>query len=430
MTATSIVANSTAAERFKAHSQTIQRKSDDLFEAIERGDHGQVWRLIRDGANLRHIDEATGLSPLAFSIQQKRIEIVRMLVEAGADANWGGTTTPLEAAALEGDPEMAQLLIDAGAEIDRRVDDGFTPLMTAAALGHRRVCQRLLVAGARPLLRNDHGQTAVGLAEDAGHAATADLIRSYERKRRATERHGPAAVRPPLQQPATKAPSSSGSFTAWKPAVTPAPRAIEPAPAPRLSGIAELARLLDSKEFEAARRLVERVTFDPEELDSEGRNALILASKAGAGDVVAILLGRGGIQVDHTFGPDKENALTQAIQNPTAGRLEVIELLHRAGANLEHRTASGTTPLQLAASTDVYNEKDGPELGAFGATTELLIELGADLEAKDERGNTVWRQIKRAAMGAPTFSPYRRRLYQMLRVLEQAGAQQLPSHQV
>lgn len=88
MSANSMVANSTAAERFTAHTQTIQRKSDDLFEAIERGDHGQVWRLIRDGANLRHIDEATGLSPLAFSIQQKRSEIVRMLVEAGADANW------------------------------------------------------------------------------------------------------------------------------------------------------------------------------------------------------------------------------------------------------------------------------------------------------------------------------------------------------
>lgn len=427
MTATSIVANSTAAERFKAHSQTIQRKSDDLFEAIERGDHGQVWRLIRDGANLRHVDEATGLSPLAFSIQQKRIELARMLVEAGADPNWGGTTTPLEAAALEGDPEMAQILIEAGAEIDRRVDDGFTPLMTAAALGHRRVCQRLLVAGARPLLRNDHGQTAVGLAEDAGHAATADLIRSYERKRRATERHGVAAVR----GPAPNQSKASGGFSAFKPVPTPMPvqRAPEPAPAPRLSGVAELAKLLDGKDYEGARRLVEKVSFEPESRDEEGRTPLILAAKAGAGDVVALLLGR-GIEVDRTFGAEKENALTQAIQNPTAGRLEVIELLHRAGANLEHRTASGTTPLQLAASTDVYNEKDGPELGAFGATTELLIELGANLEAQDDRGNTVWRQIKRAAMGAPTFSPYRRRLYQMLRLLEQAGAQQLASHQV
>ncbi len=427
MTANTMIASSAAAERFKAHSQTIQRKSDDLFEAIERGDHGQVWRLVRDGANLRHIDEGTGLSPLAFSIQQKNLEIVRMLVEAGADANWGGTTTPLEAAALEGDPEMAQILIEAGAEIDRRVDDGFTPLMTAAALGHRRVCQRLLVAGSRPLLRNDHGQTAVGLAEDAGHAATADLIRSYERKRRATERHGVAAVRSPM---AGKPSSPSGGYSAWKPAATPAPRAPEPMPAPRLSGIAELAALLDEKDLDGARRVVERVTFDPEIPDSEGRTPLILAAKAGAADAVAILLGR-GIRVDKAFGADGENALTQAIQNPTAGRLEVIELLHRAGANLEHRVGStGTPALHLAASTDVYNEKDGPELGAFGATTELLIELGANLEARDERGNTVWRQIKRAAMGAPTFSPYRRRLYQMLRLLEQAGAQQLASHQV
>ncbi len=213
------------------------------------------------------------------------------------------------------------------------------------------------------------------------------------------------------------------------PAPAPAPRALEPPPAPRLSGVAELAKLLEAKDFESARRLVEKVTFEPESPDEAGRTPLVLAARAGAGDVVALLLGR-GIQVDRTFGADKENALTQTIQNPTAGRLEVIELLHRAGAGLEHRVASGATPLHLSAATDVYNEKDGPELGAFGATTELLIELGANLEAQDDRGNTVWRTIKRAAMGAPSFSPYRRRLYQMLRLLEQAGAQQLASHQV
>lgn len=423
----------TAKERFSAQNTTIKKRTQELFEAIDRGDHGQAWHLIREGISLRETDESTGLSPLAFAVQLHRSEIVRMLVEAGADANWGGTTTPLEAAALEGEPEITEILIEAGADVDRRVDEGFTPLMTAAALGHRRVCQKLLLAGARPLLRNDHGQTAVGLAVDNGHEGTADLIRTFERKRRATERHGDAAVGSRLREHGYTLPRPL-AFPAARPREgTPSP-ALGPgqaqavsAPPPRTFGASDLRTLLQAGSFEDARRLVERIQFDPSLRDSEGRTPLIVAAQFGAVEVSALLLMRGS-DVHAAFSED-ETALTQAIQHPTRDRADVIEVLARAGAELNRRHGpSGSTPLMIAASADVYSEAN--DSGPFGATTQLLIDLGAELEAQDNRGNTVWRMMKRASMGAPTFSPYRRRLYQMLRLLEQAGAQQLASHQV
>lgn len=421
---------STAKERFSAQNTTIKKRTQELFEAIDRGDHGQAWHLIREGVSLRETDESTGLSPLAFAVQLHRTEIVRMLVEAGADANWGGTTTPLEAAALEGEPEITEILIEAGADVDRRVDEGFTPLMTAAALGHRRVCQKLLLAGARPLLRNDHGQTAVGLAVDNGHEGTAELIRGFERKRRATERHGDAAVGTRLREHGYTLPRPLAFPGARTRGDAPHPSASIPATIsapPRTFGATDLRTLLQANNTDDARRLVERLQFDPSLRDAEGRTPLIVAAQHGAVEIAALLLMRGA-DVHASFGED-ETALTQAIQHPTRDRSDVIEVLVRAGAELNRRHGpSGSTPLMVAAHTDVYSE--ATDTGPFGATTQLLIDLGADLEAQDNRSNTVWRLIKRAAMGAPTFSPYRRRLYQMLRLLEQAGAQQLASHQV
>ncbi len=98
--------------------------------------------------------------------------------------------TPLTAAAQYGQVEVVRLLIDNGA--DPNLHDGGsefpqqTPLATAAAQGHLDVCRVLLEAGANPNLPtnpNDVGApqswTALDWALQGGHTAVAELLRQH-----------------------------------------------------------------------------------------------------------------------------------------------------------------------------------------------------------------------------------------------------------
>ena len=165
-----------------------------LFEAIANGDSGQVWRLIQDGAPLDQIDDATEMTALAMAAESGAVEIVRMLLAAGADPDHGGPTTPLEAAVVEGHVEVARTLIEASADVHRRVADGFTPLMTAAATGNLPLVRLLLAAGARQRVENDLGETAISLAKAEGHDAIVQLLQEKRPRRSAAKPPEPAAA--------------------------------------------------------------------------------------------------------------------------------------------------------------------------------------------------------------------------------------------
>ncbi|CAK9019884.1 unnamed protein product [Durusdinium trenchii] len=78
------------------------------------------------------------------------LEVVRMLLEAGAEKNAATQDgeTALMAAARDGHLEVVQVLLEAGAEKNAATQDGETALMAAARDGHLEVVQVLLKAGA------------------------------------------------------------------------------------------------------------------------------------------------------------------------------------------------------------------------------------------------------------------------------------------
>jgi len=66
------------------------------------------------------------------------LELVRMLLESGADPNvvQAGGWSPLHAVASRGREEIAKLLIEHGASLQAKSEDGRTPLEMAQAKGH------------------------------------------------------------------------------------------------------------------------------------------------------------------------------------------------------------------------------------------------------------------------------------------------------
>jgi ankyrin repeat protein len=80
---------------------------------------------------LDHRADPNGM-PLIMAIQCDEVEIVRRMVEVGADVNYDfSETTPLVHAVSGTNPEIVKLLIEAGADVNKRSKEGITPLAVA-----------------------------------------------------------------------------------------------------------------------------------------------------------------------------------------------------------------------------------------------------------------------------------------------------------
>ena len=88
---------------------------------------------------------------LHWAAELGQIEEVRALLSEGVDKDCVGgwrAQTPLCEAAVNGHVDVAQLLIAAGADINKGDINGRTPMHWAAVRGHEKVAQLLIKAGA------------------------------------------------------------------------------------------------------------------------------------------------------------------------------------------------------------------------------------------------------------------------------------------
>ena len=105
--------------------------------------------------------------------------MVRELIQAGADINYGGSNRPVRELndwGREGLPICAAWRV-AGATADKLSNSfGWTPLMTAAMGGHLEVVKLLLQSGADVTTKSYAGNTAIVFAERNGHTDVVALL--------------------------------------------------------------------------------------------------------------------------------------------------------------------------------------------------------------------------------------------------------------
>jgi ankyrin repeat protein/L-ascorbate metabolism protein UlaG (beta-lactamase superfamily) len=120
-----------------------------LVAGIRSGEKEVVDLLLASGAD----PEAGGATlPLYAAAREGRVDFVSALLAAGADrdvSNNRSGWTPLHISAIKGYGEIVRLLIDAGANVNLEDLEGNTPLLLASKYENRGVAKLLIAGGGR-----------------------------------------------------------------------------------------------------------------------------------------------------------------------------------------------------------------------------------------------------------------------------------------
>ena len=155
--------------------------------------------LIASGADLEGTDKY-GNTPLHYAAHHGSKEIVILLITNSADVNAKdkGGETPLNMAANKetadllrkhggkhgtfigavagGDIDAVKMFLDAGTDVNEKVQHGWTPLHETAVFGHAEVAE-LLIANGADVNAWDGYETPLDVSDD--ESETADLLRKH-----------------------------------------------------------------------------------------------------------------------------------------------------------------------------------------------------------------------------------------------------------
>ena len=149
-----------------------------LADAVQRMDHAAVGDLLQDSTDI-NAPQVDGMTALHWAAYHDDADLVGQLVSAGADVHASNRygVTPLSLAAENANVAMVERLLEAGADPNTTLPGGETVLMTAARTGRVGAVRALIAAGAD--LEADEsarGQTALMWAVAEGHVDVVETL--------------------------------------------------------------------------------------------------------------------------------------------------------------------------------------------------------------------------------------------------------------
>lgn len=148
-----------------------------LADASERADQTTVADLLAKGVAVDG-SQPDGMTALHWAVYRDDEATVALLLRAGANVSVQNRygVAPLSLAALNGSEKVLEALLEAGADPNTSRPGDETALMTASRTGKVRAVKALLAHGARVDATEIHGQTALMWAAAAGYSEVVELL--------------------------------------------------------------------------------------------------------------------------------------------------------------------------------------------------------------------------------------------------------------
>jgi cytohesin len=144
----------------------------ELLDAAADGNLESVGELLNGGCDPNLPHPLYGNTPLSNACFTDRVEVVKRLLERGADPNLRITySSPVDGRVEKGivalmfarSFEVVRVLLEGGADPNVHDEDGRTPLMRVVLAAPPAAVEALLAAGADPQVRSRRGDSAADL---------------------------------------------------------------------------------------------------------------------------------------------------------------------------------------------------------------------------------------------------------------------------
>jgi uncharacterized protein len=153
----------------------------NLFEASASGRLERVRDLLDADPTQVNAWAADGFQPLGLACFFGHTAVVELLLDRGAEVTEpsrnGLHVQPLHSAVAGQHLEIARLLLEHGADANARQGEDFAPLHGAAENGQVEMIRLLLAHGADPHVVNEKGKTPLDYALTSGSSEAADMLR-------------------------------------------------------------------------------------------------------------------------------------------------------------------------------------------------------------------------------------------------------------
>ena len=155
-------------------------ESIDIFEAAALGRVDRIKELLRAEPSLASAYAPDGFPAVGLAAFFGHLPAVQTLIAAGADIHAAARNAlkvqAIHAAVASKNLDIVRAVLEAGADPNAAQQQGFRPMHESGSTGSRELAELLLKYGADPTLKNDDGKNTITLAREKGHAEFADWL--------------------------------------------------------------------------------------------------------------------------------------------------------------------------------------------------------------------------------------------------------------